>query len=365
MVPKDAAAGLNTIGTDSAELHQRSIVVDCACAILAQEKYIGITRSAGLTAGAASVAGESDNVLSAMKKISSWLETLQRRSAEVMHIQRAEDFRLAKESGKLGIIFHFQGTAPLESSLEMVSVYQALGVRVVQLTYNARNYAGDGCDERVDGGLSDFGVKLVKALNRVGIAVDCSHASVQTSLDAIEVSEAPVLMTHSNAKTLCNSPRNLTDEQIRRVAASGGVIGVNGFPAFVSSKRRPSLDDLLRHVDYMVDLVGINHVGIGLDFFLGQAGVIPPRQAKARYEALVASGRWKPDSYPPPPYYYPTGIDGPHGYPNLTRGLLERGFSEEDVTKILGQNLIRVFRQVWQGNRVQEQVLTKAQVTSA
>ena len=243
------------------------------------------------------------------------------------------------------ILFHFQNSLPLEQSVELVDVYHALGVRVIQLTYNVRNFVGDGCLEPNDAGLSAYGARLIKAMNRAGIAVDCSHTGVQTTLDAMDVSERPVVFSHNLAKGVCESPRNLSDEQIRRVAEMGGVIGINGFPPFVAKKARPTLDDLLKHVDYIADLVGIDHVGLGLDFeYIGES---MQEASRAHYDYFVKTGQWDPKDYPPPPYYYPRGLDDPRCFPNLTKALLERGYSEAEVKKALGGNFMRVYSQIW------------------
>ena len=195
--------------------------------------------------------------------------------------------------------------------------------------------------ERTDAGLSDFGIRLIKAMNRAGIAVDLSHTGIKTTLDAMDVSEKPVVFSHSLARAVRDSPRNLTDEQIRRVAEMSGVIGINGFPPFVADTTRPTLDDLLKHVDYMADLVGIDHIGIGIDFeYIDES-----MQATSlkHYNYFVKTGQWNPADYPPPPYYYPRGLDDPRSFPNLTKALLERGYNNEETKKVLGGNFMRVY----------------------
>jgi membrane dipeptidase len=331
---------------DYKKVHESAIVFDASCCLLNDENYIDWSIEGGVTVAAPTV-GCDDGCAKTMKNIGRWLRILREREQNLNQVTEVEDFTRAKEQGKLGILFHFQNTLPLERSLELVDVYRALGVRVIQLTYNVRNAVGDGCDERTDTGLSDFGVKLVKAMNRAGITVDCSHTGVQTTLDAMEVSELPVVFSHSNARAICDSPRNLTDEQIKGVAAMGGVIGLNGFPAFVAKKPRPSLDDLLKHADYIAGLVGIDHVGVGLDYYSGIAGVSSLEASAAQYKSLIESGRWKSGTYPPPPYHFPEGLEDPRCFPNLTRALLERGYTEKESKKVLGGNFMRVYSQTW------------------
>ena len=245
------------------------------------------------------------------------------------------DFREAKRSGELAVGLHFQGGNPFESDLDLIDAFHALGVRVVQLTYNARNFIGDGCLEEGNAGLSQFGHKVVRRLEERKIVVDVSHVGERTSLEAIAAASAPVVATHANARRVCDSPRNLSDEQIRAIAASGGVIGLCGFPAFVSPDSPPSLDQLLDHADYISNLVGPRHVGLGLDFAVEDEG---------DYEYYGYDPRY----YPIPPWTWPTGLDGFfRDAPNITAGLKRRGYGDDEVRGILGENFLRVFEQVW------------------
>ena len=207
---------------------------------------------------------------------------------------------------------------------------------MIQLTYNERNPLGDGCTERTDAGLSDLGVQVVAEMNRLGIVIDLSHVGYRTSMEAMEASRAPVIFSHSNAKAICNSARNLTDDQIRAAAAGGGVVGVNAFPAFVSRDPAPSVEHFLDHIDHMVGLIGENHVGLGCDF---------SRETEDDYEYF----KYKEDVYPRPPWVYPAGIDGFAKIPNVSRGLVARGYRDDTIRKILGGNFFRIFRQVWGG----------------
>jgi len=343
--PSRVAKGEESV-IDAMELHKRSIVFDGTCPLLNDTRYIDYWRQGGVTVAAPTVAADDDSK-SALAKIGRWFRIIRERSDDLMHVKSTDDFLRAKSRKKLGILFHFQNTLPLERNLDLVGVYHALGVRVIQLTYNVKNFVGDGCDERTDSGLSDFGVSLIREMNRVGIAVDLSHTGVRTTLDAMQVSEAPVVFSHGNARSVCDNPRNLTDEQIKALAASRGVIGLNGFPAFVSKSARPTLDDMLKHLDYIADLVGIDHVGIGMDFFAGQAGIASQQGAEQMYRSALARGAWKKSAYPPPPYHYPEGMEDPRSFANLTETLLRRGYSVEQTRKVLGANFMRVYSEIW------------------
>jgi len=267
---------------------------------------------------------------------------------DILIVERAGDVRRAKREGKLGLVLHCQGTAIVEDDLDLLDAYRAAGLRVVQLCYNRRNLFGDGASERSDGGLSHLGLALVDRLNALGLLVDCAHTGERTSLDAIERSSAPVIVSHANARAVHDNRRNVTDGLIRAVAASGGVVGTVGFPAFLTWEGQPSLDRFIDDIAYKADLVGIEHVGLGIDYYEGQHPVEPDDVALARYRQRIEQGVWREEEYPPPPYRYPVGIETPRTLPALTLRLMERGFDETEVRRILGLNWLRVYETVWQ-----------------
>jgi membrane dipeptidase len=329
---------------DYEALHRESIVIDAVCPLLRDRQYLDWYIQGGATAVGPSVSGQSS--AETLRILGDWLRFI-RENDRCTLVKRAADIERAKQQGKLGVFFHFQGTDPIENDLDLVDAYKEMGVGMIQLTYNVKNRVGDGASERTDSGLSYFGLGFVKRCNETRVIVDCSHTGYQTTMDAIEASTRPVVFSHANPKAVKDSPRNITDEQIKAVAATGGLVGAVGYPAFVSDSSRPTLDQFIEHIDYNIQLVGIDHVGIGMDYYLGQHPVADLDEAKAMYEASVESGRWRTDTYPPPPYYYPEGIGTPKELPNLTKRLLERGYKAVDVKKILGENWMRVFREVW------------------
>ena len=329
------------------ELHRESIVIDATCPLARQGNSFERWISGGATAIAATVDQRGEFIGATMRKLGMWFKRLENHRDRLIHVTSAEDIYRAKREGKLGIIFQFQDSLPFEQDVQIIEVYHRLGIRMVQLCYNTKNFVGDGCSERTDSGLSDFGLRVIAEMNRLGMVVDCSHTGYRTTMDAIEASKEPIIISHANAKAVYDSFRNLRDDQIKAVAAKGGVVGVTGFPPFVSKKSRPTLDEFLDHVDYIAKLVGVEHISLGLDYWEYMAGVCDGDKARARYAELVQAGIWNPREYPPPPFYYPEGIEIPEKLPNLTAGLLRRGYSEEKIKGILGLNLIRVFREVW------------------
>jgi membrane dipeptidase len=325
-------------------LHAESIIIDAVCPLVTDPRYLDWYREGGVTVLAPTVAS-TENARTALNRFAAWQRLLSERG-DLMPVRCAKDVEVAKQSGRLGIYFHLQGTDPIEDNLDLIDLYKALGVGVVQLTYNVKNRVGDGCEERADAGLSRFGIKLVERLNKAKVIVDCSHTGLRTSMEAIEHSNAPVILSHSNVESVHSSPRNVSNPLIDAIAESGGVIGIAGFPAMVAATVTPTLDQFISHIDALVERIGVDHVGLGIDYYLGQSGVASDEDALRGYQEAVRTGIWS-TAYPPPPHRYPAGIETPRSLPSLTHRLLARGYNESDVCKVLGENWLRVMRSVW------------------
>ncbi len=327
------------------ELHKSSIVIDGTCPLLRRREFVDWYIEGGVTACCPTV-GSTAPAEETLRNLGAWKRFIGSR-ADLLQVFTTSDIERAKTEGKLGLIFHFQGADPIEGDLNLVEAYQALGVRMVQLTYNVRNRVGEGCEEQTDAGLSNFGRDLVKRLNECRVVVDCSHTRYRTTMDAIETSSRPAVFSHANAFGVHPSPRNIRDDQIKAAAASAGLVGVNGFPAFLGSDAKPKMDRFIAHLDYMVQLVGIDHVALGIDYYEGMHPVASVEEASAFFKQQLAQRRWSEASYPPPPHHYPEGMATPKELPNLTARLFARGYSEGDVRKVIGGNWMRVFREVW------------------
>lgn len=336
--------------TDPKALHQSCIVIDNTCPLAVVEAYHDNYLKGGVTAIAATVGYGVPGMGSlefTMKNLGKWHAWLRQEDTRLLHVTRPEHILAAKQTEKLGIIFHFQGTMPFGDDINTAELYHQLGLRMCQLCYNEKDLVGCGCAVAEDAGLTPFGRDLIAEMNRLGIVVDCGHTGHRTSMEAIEASSSPVVISHGNAKAVCHNRRNVEDDLIRAIAANGGVVGFNGFPGFVADKARPTLDDLLDHVDHMVQIAGPGHVCVGIDYFEYQAGVADDDTADAVYDFLLDSGAWTREDYPAPPWYYPKGIEMPEKLWNLTDGLVKRGYSEEDIRGILGRNMMRIFETVW------------------
>jgi membrane dipeptidase len=240
----------------------------------------------------------------------------------------------------------FQDPAPIENRIELLRVFYELGVRVVQLTYNKANYIGTGCAESTDGGLTDFGRTVVQEMNQLGMVVDLSHCSERTTLEAIEESRQPVVFSHANVRAISDCPRNHTDEELKRVAETGGVVGLTPWGPICWKREKdepPSLDDFLDHVDYVVNLIGIDHVGFGTDNTLdGAADEEGTKEQGRLYPEVV--GEYDRRVGTNPAVRYALGFRGHHELKNVVEGLKKRGYPEDAISKFLGQNFLRVFR---------------------
>lgn len=321
------------------QLYREAIVVDACNTAEWDDEYLSRLAASGITCTVKTLASQ-HALRGTLSDMVPWLEIIHKHGDKLAKATSVPDIEEAKADGKVAVVYAFQNAKAIEEDLSLFRIFAELGVRVMQLTYNSRNYLGDGCTERHDGGLSDFGIAAVKEMNRLGILVDLSHVSIRTSLEAIEVASKPAVFSHSNCRALVNNPRNITDEQIKAVAAKGGVIGIDVYMPHLTEDFNvaPTLDDVMNHVDHIAKLVGTDHIGFGLDLGEGRtleqfksfnfpAGVYPTWEQRQKNKCR--------------------DIERIERFVNLARGLVSRGYSDADVRKILGGNFVRVFQQAW------------------
>ena len=272
--------------------------------------------------------------------VSKWNSFLAGQDERFMRIDSPGDLDRVKKSGKIGIIIGLQNAEHFRTAAD-VDYFYGLGQRVSQLTYNARNYIGDGSTERTNNGLSDFGVAIVQRMNQVGMAVDVSHCGEQTSIDACGVSKKPVLITHANARALNpQQPRTKSDDAIRAMAKTGGVMGITGVRMFVKGDEPTTIENYLDHFDHVARLVGVEHVGVGSDIDLDGYDDMPLEENKrlrASYKGSYGF-RDKIDI---------EGVDHPKRMFDLTEGLIRRKYSDDNIRGILGGNFRRVLIEIW------------------
>jgi membrane dipeptidase len=318
-------------------IHDESVVIDGLIIAKWDKEIFEDMRRGGLTAANCTVSvweGFQDTVanIADMKKL------IRENQDMVSLVRSTEDILDAKRRGKTGIILGFQNAHAFEDNLGYIEAFADMGVRVVQLCYNTQNLVGTGCYER-DGGLSGFGREVIAEMNRVGIMVDLSHVGGATSEEAILASTKPVCYSHCLPSGLKEHPRNKSDEQLRFIADRGGFIGVTMFPPFLKRGIEATVDDYVEAIDYVINLVGEDCVGIGTDFTQGyDKGFFDwITHDKGRHRRLTNFGR----------IINPEGIRTIGEFPNLTAAMEKAGWKESRIRKVMGGNWVNTFREVW------------------
>jgi membrane dipeptidase len=277
--------------------------------------------------------------LAALRAIDELYQEVEESAGECVIATSAAHIQQARVQDKIAFLLHFEGGRPLEGQLGLLRTFYRLGVRSLGLVWFLRNQLADSCAERRPAGLSHFGAAVVREAERLGILIDIAHLSEPGALDVLELVRKPIVASHANAKAIQGHPRNLSDTVLRRLAANGGVVGLAAFPPFVSERKpTPTLNDLLDHADYIRRLVGVEHLGLGLDFIDFAPEVIAPYHAAISQPIGLDLGHAD--------LAYPAEIADATMLPNITRALLERGYSKDDVAKVLGGNFLRVMGQV-------------------
>ena len=290
-------------------------------------------RDSGVDVVMLNVGFDSTSVENNFRVIASFRRWLQQRPDQYQLIETVSDIDRARRNGRLAIGFDLEGFKAVGEQISLVSLYYELGVRWMLIAYNRNNAGGGGCQDE-DCGLTDFGRSVLDEMERVGMVACCSHTGYQTAREVIDYSNNPVILSHSNPLALVNHPRNVPDDVMRACADSGGVMGITGVGIFLGD-HSVSTTTIVEHIDYAAGVMGVEHVGLGLDYCFDQAEV----------DEYVAS---LPEVFPPEKGYS-AGLEfaAPEKVPEIAAGLLDRGYGQDDVSKILGGNFLRVARDVW------------------
>ncbi|QZY55396.1 dipeptidase [Crassaminicella profunda] len=269
----------------------------------------------------------------ALDQIGSLYMEIDESKDKIMLCKSYKDIEKVMNDNKIAILLSFEGVEPLYNDLNLLKVFYELGVRLVGLSWSRRNYAADGCyftpmKEGKKGGLTAFGVALIEMAESLGMFMDVSHLNDEGFWDVLEVTKKPIIASHSNCRNLVPVMRNLTDEQIKAIAKRQGVIGMNIANKFVANEGDlANTERLVDHIDYIVNLVGINHVGFGFDFCdqLRKYDLPKPNPSDNKFfDTLSGHGKIK----------------------NITKELINRGYKEEDIKLILGGNFLRVYKEL-------------------
>lgn len=290
-------------------------------------------RAAGVSLVILNVAYDASPPETAFAMLASMRGWIARHREDYVLAQSVADIEAAKRDGKLAVVFDIEGGRAVEAHPGLVEIFYNLGVRWMLIAYNKNNRLGGGCQDN-DEGLTAYGRKIVDEMERVGMMLCCSHTGYKTALQAMEYSRNPVIFSHSNPRAVTDHERNVPDELLRACARTGGVVNLNGIGIFLGDNDN-STQTLLRHIDYTVDLIGAEHVGLGLDFVFDQ-------------QELDDHVLARPDLFPPlKGYGAGMAMIEPERIPHIADALLARGYTDTQVQGILGHNNLRVARHVW------------------
>ena len=308
----------------------------------------GVT-CAHTTVGSVGTTAPDTAFMATVRGIAYWEREIDRHPEVLARVRIASDITKAKKNRRCGLVYGVQDGVAFETDLARLADLHALGLRVVQPTYNRRNLLGDGCLEPANAGLSRSGVTAIERMNELGILVDLSHCGRQTAADAIRVSKKPVAFTHTGCQALADHPRNRTDEEMRAVAEKGGVSGIYFMP-YLSEGRQPTAADIVRHIEHMVQVAGEDHVSIGTDGNLSPTVVDDKykegfaKNTRERREAGIAAP-WETETG----YLFAADLNTSRRFATLAMMLADRRHSAARIEKILGGNLLRVFGDTWKG----------------
>lgn len=320
--------------SQAANIHQQALVWDAhACFPLnpyADLSELSRYKNSGVNFVSLNIGMDLDPFENIIQVLARFRQYIKSNSDQYVLALSVEDILGAKEAGKLAIAFDLEGSEPLAGNINLISFYYDLGVRQMLLAYNKDNRASGGCMEGQIG-LTEFGRQVIKEMNRVGMVVDVSHMSYKASMEAFETSTLPVIFSHSNPNGLRQHARNISDEQIKACAKTGGVIGINGIGDFLGGT---SSELLIENIEYVMKLAGPEHVGLGLDYVIDK-------------QELIDYINNYPDTFPPDKNKDLLAFVEPEQFPKFTEFLIKKGHSEQTIRGILGENFLRVAKQVW------------------
>ena len=302
---------------------------------------IGITGMHNFTEGGTSTKENWWSWQALVNDLAGFPDIVRKHSDRIIQCDTAADISTAKAEGKVGLMLGTQNTVFMDRDLDRLNMAYNMGLRIVQLTYNTINFLGAGAMEKEEAqfGLSALGESAVARMNELGMLVDTGHSSSPTLMAAIDASSKPIACTNAGVRSVCNQPRSQADEALKKLADHGGVFGVVSTPQALNGQVRCTVHDYLDSIEYAINLMGIDHVGFGTDFVipasLAQILAAPEwgREAVERVGDFDMVWPWS-DGH--------EGMENNAGYPNLTRGLVARGYSDEDIAKVMGGNWLRL-----------------------
>ena len=271
-----------------------------------------------------------------LQNIGQWNRMFEMHSDLIIPVHTAADIEAAYAQNKVGIIFGFQNCSPIEDDIDLVAIFHQLGVRIMQLTYNNQSLLGAGCYETTDSGISRFGKVVIAEMNRVGMVIDMSHSAEESTLQAIEISQRPIVISHANPTFFEPAKRNKSNKVLSALAESEGLLGFSMYPFHLKNGPKCGLDEFCTMVAKTVDLMGIDRVGMGSDLCLNQPISVLEWMRNGRWTKQMDYGEGSASnaSWPESLSWFETSAD----FPNIVVGLRDKGFNEMEVEKIMGRN---------------------------
>ena len=350
--PPHAEPPGTAVSTHARALYHSALILDCnsgppfAGHLPLPQADLDAVRGSGIDVIKFSLGGINDDFVKTLADIAAVQKLIEVHPAYFTQVRVAADCARAKSEGKLGIIFSFESADMLQGKLESLELFRNLGVRVMQLSYNRKSPFAAGVMEPDGGGLTPLGRQAVREMNRLGIAVDVSHANAATTTDVLALSSKPPVMTHAGCAAIHPHPRNKSDAQLRALADRGGVVGIFDLPYLAASPHQPTVEDYMAHLEHALRIAGEDHVGVGSDVDVLPLDTSEKGMAEIakNIEERRAAGLSAPEEDRPP---YVVGLNTPRRIELIADQLLRRGYPPTVVEKVVGANFARVFADIW------------------
>ncbi len=308
-----------------------------------KEDYWPAVAASGITSICVDPAWVEDGLRDTAASFAAWYRRVRER--DQILVFEVEDIQRAKREGKVGFILNMQSPTPVENEPGFVEVLYRMGLRIMQLAYQKRNLLADGCGEPCGAGLSKLGYEVIEEMNRVGMVIDLAHASEQVMKDALAKSTQPMINSHAGARALLDHPRNMSDDLLKALADQGGVFCISAYSAFLKKdggQIGAHLEDWLKHLDYLLNLIGPDHIGFGFDVGEGRSAA----EVAILHGSLKNAGAGNA-----PKHRYIAELTSRSNFPCLVEALIKGGYDDDVIRKVLGGNMLRLFGQVWGGKR--------------
>jgi len=343
----------SAVSEAAAELYKRALILDCNSGppfeggkLPLPQNDLDMVRDSGVNVVKLSLGGINADFAQAVEEIAYVYQMIEVHPAYFTQVRVPADLERAKREAKMGIILSFESVEMLEGNLDRLDLFRTLGVRVMQLSYNRKSPFAAGVMEPTGGGLTPLGKEAVKKMNALGITIDISHANESTTADVLAASSKPVIISHAGCAAIHSHPRNKTDDQLKKLADKGGVIGLYDLPYLTASPKQPTVEDYMAHMEHALKVAGEDHVGIGSDVGIEPFDTSPKGMAefKKSEEERQKSGLAAPEEDRPT---YVVGLNMPRKLEVVAGQLLKRGYSTDTVEKVLGRNFARVLTETW------------------